>query len=295
MKIKILSFMLALCIILGTACLVACNDDKTDTPDTSASTEETTEGVQTSETTAATTQAETTVAQTTAAPKDDAAQIISNAVSNTFSLKSFDVNYKIDMVTEMPELQTSMAMTMEYGMKVGTVNGKTAANMTVSATILGTTVTSEEYYEDGYAYGVEEGIGYKYKSEDTDVTEHDSMIQSIPEDLLKDVEVVTNADGSKMIELAFTPEKFAEIYKDFIAEMNSDEDIENMTISGQSVRITVNNGYVTEYALSFTMTGVSSDVKTSNEINAIATYTNPGTNAVPTPPMGYKDFQEITE
>lgn len=125
----------------------------------------------------------------------------------------------------------------------------------------------------------------------------DAMLQEIPEELLKDAEFVENDDGSKTVFISISNEQFAEIYDDYIDSVNETAGtsvVEDMTISDAVVTITVADEYISVYDMKFTMTMNVEGVSTTTKVTASVTYENPGQEVTITPPEGYQDYEEMT-
>ena len=128
------------------------------------------------------------------------------------------------------------------------------------------------------------------------------MIKELPEDILSDVEITENSDGTKTVSVAVSDEKFAEIYKSFVDEMSASaaegEEVSEVSVTNAKVTVTVDkNGYISVYGISFDMNlkaeseGMSLEMKASVDMNIA--FKNPGTAVTITPPAGYQDFEEV--
>ena len=169
-------------------------------------------------------------------------------------------------------------------------------------------MTTESYTEGEWCYVTALGQNMKVKigegSEEYDgYSDMESAIKELPEDILSEVEIKENDDGTKTVSVAIADDKFAEIYKDFIGSMSASaaegsDAISDVSVTNAKVEITADkNGYLSIYGISFDMNieaeseGLSFETKASVEMNV--TFKNPGTAVTVTPPEGYQDFVEI--
>ena len=229
----------------------------------------------------------------------NAYEIISEALDKTENLESMAAELKMEMSMGME----GMTMSVPIAIKLKAKDMKSenpVVSMLVSMSMLGQEINIEYYLEDQWAYMVMGEMKYKTNAEDMaqdfDYAQSATdMLQQIPEELLKDIQLVKAEDGSQSATIAFPGEKFAEIYDDFIESVNSDSetDIENIKITDPVVKITVADGYVTVYDMAFTMEITVEDATSSTEVKATLIYENPGQAVTITPPEGYQEFAEM--
>lgn len=228
-------------------------------------------------------------------------EIINEALEKTENLESMAAEMKMEMNMAAEGMTMSIPMTMKLKAK-DMKSESPIISMVVSMTMLGQDIDIEMYQEGQWAYMVMGDMKYKANAEDmeseydyTEIT--DDMFQQIPEELLKDVELVKAEDGSQSVTIALPAEKFAEIYDDYIESVNSDTEIDlgEMTITDPVVKITIANGYVTVYDISFKMEMTVEGVSSSTEVKTTLTYENPGQEVTITPPEGYQEFEEVDQ
>lgn len=241
---------------------------------------------------------ETTEApETTQAPS--VSEVLNAALEKTQNLDSVAAEMKMEMNMAMEGMTMSIPMTAKFKVKdASSENPVMSAVVTMS--LFGESFDVEMYQEGQWAYIVMEDMKYKSNVEDMEseydyTDDADAMLQEIPEELLKDVEFVEAADGSQTATVTFTEEKFAEIYGDFIEDVNSDTEagLEDMKISNAVVTVTVADGYVTVYDVAFTMEVTVEEMSTTTEVKATLTLEDPGKEVTITPPEGYQDFEEM--
>ena len=227
-------------------------------------------------------------------------EIIDEALQKTQNLESMDA--KIEM--EMSMGADGFTMTIPMSIKIMGKDlkaEKPVLSTVISMSMLGQSIEMEIYQEDQWAYMVMDEMKYKLNVKDaTDELDYaenaDYMLQEIPEELLKDVQPVTAADGSQTFTVNFPEETFDRIYDELIESVGSNmgTDIEDAKISDAVATITVADGYVTVYDLAFNMEMTAEGVSTTTAVKATCTYNNPGQPVTVTPPEGYQDFEELS-
>jgi len=232
--------------------------------------------------------------------------LVSDAVAKTEALDSFEADMEIKMGIEA--MGVSMDMPMQYNVKASGLKGDNPVTFSkLSMTIMGMTMTTEAYTEGEWCYV--SALGEKAKMKvGADTEEYDgfsdvkSVVKALPEDLLSEVEIIENSDGTKTVSVAVSDEKFAEIYKSFVDEMSSSaaesENVSDVSVENAKVTVTVDkDGYVSVYGIHFDMavTGESDgiSVETKASVDMTITYKNPGTAVTVTLPADYQDYKEV--
>ena len=232
--------------------------------------------------------------------------LVSDAVAKMETLDSFEADMEIKMGVET--MGVSMDVPMQYNVKAAGLKGDNPVTFsTVSMTMMGMTMKTEAYTEGEWCYITAFGQNMKMKAgENTEeydgYADIESVIKELPEDILSDVEITENSDGTKTVSGAVSDEKFAEIYKSFVDEMSASaaegEEVSEVSVTNAKVTVTVDkNGYISVYGISFDMNlkaeseGMSLEMKASVDMNIA--FKNPGTAVTITPPAGYQDFEEV--
>lgn len=238
---------------------------------------------------------------TEAVAEKSVSEIINEAMKKTENLDSMSAVMKMEMNMVAEGITMSIPITAKI--KAKDINGENPiASVIVTMSMFGQELDIEMYQEGQWAYMVMEDMKYKTNAEDM-VAEYDyadsanDMLQEIPEELLKDAELVKAEDGSQTVTITFPGEKFAEIYAELIESANSETGTEmgEMKISDAVVKITVANGYVTVCDIVFTMEMTVEGVTSSTGVKTTLTYENPGREVTITPPEGYQDFEEMDD
>lgn len=227
------------------------------------------------------------------------ADVINEALKKTGDLDSMSAEMKMvmDMETE------GMTMSIPITAKIKTKDFKSdnmVMSMAMTMSMFGQDIVIEMYQEGQWAYVVMGDVKYKANVKDMEgefdyADSAKDMLKEIPEDLLKDVELVKAEDGSQSVTVSFPAEKFTEIYTGLIQDVNSETgtETEEMKISDAIVTITMANDYVTVCDIAFTMDMTVEGVSSTTKAKTTLTYENPGQPVTITPPEGYQDFEEV--
>lgn len=271
MKKRIFALLLALTVLCTGAMLTACGGGGGNTPETTMQTE----------------------------PKKSVSEIINAALEKTGNLDTMSA------VLEMEMKMAAEGMTMEIPItakiKAKDMKGDNAvASIVFNMSMFGQNIEMEMYQEGQWAYVVMGDMKYKANAKDMEgefdyADSANEMLKAIPEDLLKNVELVAAADGSQTATVTFPAEKFAEIYKDLIESVGSEtgSELGGMKITDAVVKITVANDYVSVCDIAFKMEMTVEGISSTTEAKTTVTFENPGQDVTITPPEGYQDFEEM--
>lgn len=230
-----------------------------------------------------------------------AAEIVSNAVEKTGNLNSYAAEMKIEIDMAAEGMTLNIPMTTD--MKVQNAKSENPLmSATTSMSMLGQTVKMDVYSDGSWVYMSSDGMSYKVSMEAAgDEYDYagsmDDMIKALPEDLLENVEVEKNEDGSKTVSAEIPGDTFSEIYGDLVESMNETSGgtgVEDLTVSDAKVSITVADDYITVYDISFKMELTTEGIETVSEVKATTTFKNPGEEVAVTPMEGYQDFEELS-
>lgn len=243
------------------------------------------------------------------------AKTIEDAIKKTEALDEIDATLFMELSMNMG---FSITVPITVNMKAKNVKSQTPtvyADMTVP--MMGMELKTGVYQENDMLYVSSSGLNYKMKISESDgeydyVGDVNNIIKDIPEDLLENIEFVKNDDGSQTATVTIDDARFKEIFKDLVmdsAEDSSMDDtyendeitdivddiMQNISIKDATVKITVKDGYVSVYEISYSMTVTIESVETTSAVKASVTYNNPGKAVEITPPDGYKDFGDFSE
>ena len=228
-----------------------------------------------------------------------AGEQIAEALNKTQALDSIDAKMTMNVTMAMQGVTIELPVTMDIkGDALQTDSPKMAIDMAM--TMMGETAKMEMYMEGEWAYYVMDDFKYKMKISELDASDDysdsvDSLVQDLPEDLLKDIKLEEKSDGSKSVTIDISADKFSELYKDIMEGMNSSAGAgtDNVEITGCSVSLTMKDGYITEYAMSYDMQMTVEGISVTANAEAAVVYKNPGSKVTVTPPEGYQDFQDM--
>jgi len=233
-------------------------------------------------------------------------ETVAAALEKNAQLDAIEAEQVIKMKMDM------MGMTIEMPVNgtmkaTGIKSGNPVMYSKASTTVMGTTMDTETYVEDGYLYMNAMGESYKTNAtaiaEDYDVLkEINSMLQLPPERVFEGVEPVTNEDGTTSFSFTMTKDDYLATYRPFFDSMSESlgvtSDGSGLKIDDVNITMTIDkNGYVCGYVMAFklevsvTESGVSMDIKC--DVECKLDFVNIGGNVTITPPEGYKDYKEL--
>lgn len=236
----------------------------------------------------------------TACKSETAYSVIGSAVEKTQALDSMAAEMKIEMNMDMDGMTMSVPITAD--MKATELqSGSPKISSDISMSMLGQDILMSMYQEGDWAYIVVDDMKYKTNISEAE-SEYDysddmnDMLKTLPEELLKEVELVKNEDGSKTVTVSIPDEMFAEIYEDFLSGLDTAAGTEGaeIKISDAVVTITVANDYISVYDMKFNMDMEIEGIAVSTEVKATITYRNVGAEVTVTPPEGYESFEELS-
>lgn len=229
------------------------------------------------------------------------AEVLNEALEKTGNLDSMAAVMKMEM--NMAAEGITMSIPITANIKAKDIKGDNpVTSVLVTMSMFGEEMNIEMYQEGKWAYMVLGDMKYKMNAKDlgNEFNYSDSandMLKVLPEDLLKDVELIKAEDGSQTATISISSEKFAEIYDELIDTVNSETGSETGTIkiSDAVVKITVANGYVSIYDIVFTMDMDVDGTNTTTEVKTTLTYEKPGEAVTVIPPEGYQEFEEMDD
>lgn len=235
-------------------------------------------------------------------------KVIGSAIEKTGELNSYQAKMEMETVTTVAVAGESQTVTvpMVVDMKVADAKSDSPrVSADYSITSEGITTEMEIYTEGEWVYMVMDGEGYKMSLEDAgdeyNYSESvDKMLKELPEDLLKEVELIKSENG-KTATISIPDEMFAEIYSDLVSNAVSSlgEADANVEIKNAVVTVTVDNGYISYYEIAFDMEmsmtiAYVGTVNSTSKVTSKITYENPGENVTVTAPNGYESFENLS-
>ncbi len=232
--------------------------------------------------------------------------MVNDAIAKTDKLDSADA--VIEMNIKMSTTGITMEMPVKMEMKASGLTGDSPIVRTITTmSIMGQETTMDMYQEGKTAYVTTGGMSFKSSidelGEDSDATaQMNQILKSFPEEVLKDVEIITDEDGAKSVEILLTKEVFGELFDELANSVGEGANLgEDLTydFSDMKVKIKVKDGYVVEYSVDFNMNTSMEVGEVIQEINTEASvvikYNNPGQDVTVEAPAGYKEFPNMSD
>ena len=256
---KIMSFFLAILMILSSMLMIACSGDRDNDDDNNV--------------------------KINVKSEIKAATNKMNTVNSCSGTSKLEISVKAQGVTLTTEL--------DYQIKFAdlqTAIPKRYADVKVTAP--GQSQTGCIYTEGEWDYCVVGNEKYKSRVEENKDKECDEYSDSVYENA-----TVRKTDKGTSINMSFTPQQFKEYFAgmyETIAEMFALEGMESyMTISDASLKVVIGkNGYVIEEAIGFKITISDGTESVILEISNKGTYKSFNEPVTITPPQGYLSFTE---
>lgn len=237
------------------------------------------------------------------------AKTIDDAIKKTEALEDIDVTFFMELSMDMG---ISITVPVTVNMKAKNIKSENpiiSADMVIP--MMGIEFKTGIYQEQDMLYITADDMSYKMKVEESDgeydyIGDINNVINDIPEDLLENIELASNDDGSKTATISIDEARFKELFKDLIKDSAEDTVVDddgsivdnvmdNITIKDATVKITVKNGYVSVYEISYSMTVSTILGDTSASVKTSVTYNNPGETVEITPPNDYKNFGDYSD
>lgn len=230
-------------------------------------------------------------------------QIITEAVEKTRTLDSVAVvmDMKVDLSTEGMSLSVPITADIKAS---GLQSEAPVSRSIVTTSFMGQELDVDMYQEGDWAYLSMAGMNMKMNmAEAKTENEYDytddmaNLIQALPEDILKDLELTKNKDGSLSITVLLSGEAFTQLYGELLADMNATAGVDagvETTVKDATVSITMAGGYITRYDVTFGTTTTVQGLAAECSFAVGIRYTDPGTPVTVTPPEGYQDYTDLT-
>ncbi len=229
------------------------------------------------------------------------AEIINEAIEKTGALNEISASMKMDFTMEAEGVSLTFPISAQIKGKNLDSDDDMIYSMKMSMSMMGQKMDMEMYQEGQWAYMVMNGEKYKTKTADIEESNYSAdtqaMLEGLPEEALKDVKLEKNDDGSQTAKFTIPGEKFDDAYKkafdSFMGAGGMGAAMPEMEMPDVNVALTLENGYVTEYDMSFAIEMDIEGTKVSADVKVELTYENPGEPVTITPPEGYEDFEVV--
>jgi hypothetical protein len=224
------------------------------------------------------------------------ASSVAKAIEKTAALKAYEAKLTLDMTTEAAGI--SATVPLRIGIKAKDLNGEKPTVLAVSeTTILGETVTTTVFRAGEWYYLAVEDMQYKTRVESltaeldyaADVSD---LLQVLPDKVMEKAEIV-KADGAITAKVALTGEELGEIFADLTKDLAKEMSVDAFdALQAGEVSITVHDGYVESYALSFGVQVSVLGVVTETAVSMSLEFISPGEDVTVNPPYGYENYPE---
>lgn len=228
-------------------------------------------------------------------------ELVTGAVEKTNELDDVDVSMTMKVTVD------DTTAPLKYDILAKNLDSDDPVTLsTITSEMMGQSLSTQIYREDGYYYLTVMEQSVKLKSDRLAQYEVkntvDSVVQPLPAAVLAGAAVNTAADGTRTVKVTLTGEIFNTYFSSLLEAIGnsaaSGAEVVDYTLDDIVLDIAVNEkGYVQSYRVRFAM---DMDVKDEDgkeqtheiDVDAEVTYNNPGKTVKITPPKGYKDFKE---
>lgn len=224
--------------------------------------------------------------------------LISKAVEKTSKLDSYKADLDIDM--DIKVQGTTVSMPISMSMKVEGLQGDAPqVEGDLNMTVMDQKIEMDVYSDGKWSYFSTSGQKYKQKIDEENKSYSDtanSLLQDIPEDVLKDVEPVKNDDGSYTIEFEMDSEQFKEVFEEAIksAESSSGSAEEgSVDIDDAKIKIVIDDEYIKTYEISFDMSMKVSGQTAEASVEMSIEFKDYNGEYNIEPPTDYKKYKEL--
>ncbi len=277
-KLTILA--LVICIILSAFALTACGD-KTPADGTSSVGQQS--GNKTDDKT------EGSVYETVAA-----------AIEKTLKAKSFEANLSSVLKTDL--MGNKSETKAEGNVKATAVDTDKPKAFFSGNAVMDNYEMAQDYYYDGeWKYFGSEEMG-RYKSQVSyaefakEIGAPQTVIVTLPESIFTNAQSKNNNDGSLTVTLTVDETNMETLYKDNITAVVYDvvgQDLNQAVTKDATIEITVADGYVRDYKLTFTCEITAGNDKVTYEVNDAVTFVSCDKEVTVTAPENLDQYYEM--
>lgn len=230
------------------------------------------------------------------------AELVKNALKNTQELESLEAKAEIDVTIGSQGFSITVPIVVDVkGQGIGTSKAKMYEKMTLTAP--GQSVSATMYADEDWLYVSESGVEYKISTEDAaDMGEDpgeevNDIMRELPEEALDGASEEKYSDGRRVFTVDMNEEDFNETFDDLVKSLGESvagTGIEGFGFEDAVVKITVKNGYISEYDMEFKITTVLDGVEMDMIVDVDLTIIDPGQDVTVLIPDSYKAFPEFS-
>lgn len=229
--------------------------------------------------------------------KETAESLVNGAMAKTDAHSATEINGTIELV--MSVMGMEIEMPIEFMMQMTDLQSDTPTTYTkMSMSFMGEEVNSETYSEGDWVYTLADGEGYKMSAAESEDMGDSSGLADVltvfPSEVFEGVEIVKNDDGTKSVEFNLTQDLLGELYSslvDSLSETTGGEGSE-VELSDAKIKITVKNGEVSKFVMSFDMIMSIMGIDASASCTMSFDFVAFDDDVKITPPEGYLAFPE---
>ena len=227
---------------------------------------------------------------------------VAKAIENTLKAKSYDAD--IDTLLKTDLMGTKSENSADVNIKATALDtDKPKALATGKRTMEGYTVDLKEYFDGEWRYfgNAEQGT-YKTKCSFAEYAKEvgapQSIVVALPEALFANAESKKNNDGSLTVTLAADEATIESLYKDVVTAIVYDvcgEDLNQATTKNGAIVVTVADGYVKEFKVSFVSEITAGSDKVTYDSSNSVTFNSCGKDVTVTAPANLGNYYEMDQ
>lgn len=231
--------------------------------------------------------------------------LVKDAEAKTEALDGFDATMKMNIKVEAEGVNMEVPVSADIQVS-GIKSDSPVMRVAMSTQIMDQKMDADMYIEGDTAYVDIMGSKYKAPMEEVGADyadQIDQIVIPLPEEVLKDVQIVENADGSKSVSVVLNHDTFTELYTDLSNSILKNTGLEttpDCTFTDIKVAITVTeDGYIGAYKISYKI-NMSEEVDGETytvvaDASAEVEFNNPGQTVTVTAPEGYQNYPSIDD
>lgn len=233
------------------------------------------------------------------------AEKVSEAIEAVQAYDAYAATYDMNMKMDMMGMSLDVPMTMD--LKIRDAHSESpVASIDMTMEMFGVELEMPMYMEGDWVYSSVMGMNYKTRVEDSEESAYanavEDMVKDLPEELFEGLEMTLNEDGSETVELSIPQDQFNELFEATLDSVSdtAGEGYSDVSVSDTKVSITIKDGLVSVYDISYKMSmkteGLSEGelIDVEADAHVILTFTAFGDEVVITPPEGYLDYEEMS-
>ncbi len=233
---------------------------------------------------------------------DSVYETVSKAIENTLEAKSYDAD--VDTLLKTDLMGNKSENSSDVNIKATALDtDKPKALATGKRTMEGYTADLNEYFDGEWRYFGNAEMGtYKSKCSFAEFAKEvgapQSIVVALPEALFANAESKKNDDGSLTVTLAADEATIETLYKDAVTAIVYDvvgEDLSQATTKNGTIVVTVADGYVKEFKVSFVSEITAGSDKVTYDSSNSITFVSCGKDVAVTAPANLDNYYEMDQ